>query len=175
MTCEAVALPRALRGCWLFLVVLFFVLFVIIIIFIFFFFGKVILALVVFFLFVVFRDDVHVHRVRLRHFHLRFTLRATQDFSLFHFVFIHIEFGSTIRAADHGHFLRSEIPRVGRLAPSRPHHSAYYIPCRGQSNPAPDLLLPSVARSSLSLNNAFSSRIPGTPHRRCRRRPYRKW
>src|SRR6267154_6316023 len=173
MTCEAVALPRALRGCWLFLVVLFFVLFVIVIIFfIFFFFGKVILALVVFFLFVVFRDDVHVYRVRLRHFHLRFTLRATQDFSLFHFVFIHIEFGSTIRAADHGHFLRSEIPRVGRQTPSRPHHSAYYIPCRGKSNPAPDLLLPTVARSSLTFNNAFFSRISGTPHRWCRRRPY---
>src|SRR5882757_6886476 len=168
MTCEADALPRALRSLRLLLIVLFLVLFVVIIIFIFFFFGKVILALFVFFLFVVFRDDVHVYRVRLRHFHLRFTLRATQDFSLFHFVFIHIEFGSTIRAADHGHFLRSEIPRVGRPAPSRPHHSAYYIPCRGKSNPAPDLVSPSVARSSLSFNNAIPSRIPGTPY--CRRR-----
>src|SRR6266436_7679122 len=169
MTCEADTLPGTLRGFGLLLVVLFLVIFVIVIsIFIFFFFGKVILALFVFFLFVVFRDDVYVHRVRLRHFHLRFTLRATQDFSLFHFVFIHIEFGSTIRAADHGHFLRSEIPRVGRQTPSRPHHSAYYIPCRGTSNPAPDLLLPTVARSSLTFNNAIPSRIPGTPY--CRRR-----
>src|SRR5205823_3270930 len=168
MTCGADALPRALRSLRLLLFVLFLVLFVVIIIFIFFVFGKVILALFVFFLFVVFRDDVHVHWVRLRHFHLRFTLRATQDFSLFHFVFIHIEFGSTIWAADHGHFLRSEIPRIGRHAPSRPHHSAYYIPCRGKSNPPPDLVLPSVARSSLSFNNAIPSRIPGTPY--CRRR-----
>src|SRR5437667_11271427 len=175
MIFAADTLPQALHSFRLLFVALFFVvLVVIILVVIVIFFGNVVLGFFVFFHFIVVRDDVHVNGVRLRHFHFRLTLWAAQDLSLFCFVFIHIEFSSTIRAADHGHFLRSEIPRVGRQTPSRPHHSAYYIPCRGTSNPAPDLLLPTVVRSSLTFNNAFSSRISGTPHRWCRRGPYRK-
>jgi len=115
MTGEVDTLPSALRSLRLllvfFLVVGFVVVIIVVVIVIFF--GDVVLAVFVFFHFIVVRDDVHVHRVNLRHFHLRFTLGAAQDLSLFHFVFIHIEFCSTIRAADHGHFLRSEIPRLG--------------------------------------------------------------
>src|SRR5438552_1979978 len=114
MTFAADTMPQAPHSFRLLFGVLFVVvLFIIIIVVIVIFFGGVVLALFVFFLFIVVRDDVHVNRVRLRHFHFRLTLWAAQDLSLFYFVFIHIEFGSTIRAADHGHFLQVRFPGLG--------------------------------------------------------------
>src|ERR1700756_2827712 len=70
-------------------------------------FGHILFVFLFFYVIVV-RNDIHMHGMSLRDFHLGLAFRAAQDLSLFHFVFIHIEFGSTIRAADHGHFLRSE-------------------------------------------------------------------
>jgi ABC-type cobalamin transport system permease subunit len=92
----------------LFVVVLFvFLVFVIII------FGQVAvfayLAILLAFLIVIisiFRDDIEVHRMGLRNFQFRFALGATQDLALFDFVFVHVDFGGTLRAADHGSILR---------------------------------------------------------------------
>jgi hypothetical protein len=51
--------------------------------------------------------------MRLRHFEFRFALRATQDFAFLDFVFIHIDFGGTFRATDHGSTLRTIVFKVG--------------------------------------------------------------
>jgi hypothetical protein len=74
-------------------------------------FGKVtVLAGFIFFFFVlvvqIFGDDVQVNGMDLRDFELGFTLGATEDFALFHFVFVDVDFGGTIGAADHGYILR---------------------------------------------------------------------
>jgi hypothetical protein len=46
-------------------------------------------------------DEVQVYRMGLRDLQLGFTLRATEDLALFHFVFVDVDFGGTLRAADH--------------------------------------------------------------------------
>jgi hypothetical protein len=89
---------------------LFLVLVIVVIVVVFF-----ILSVLVFFLFIFFlifffvevvRDHVQMNGVSLRNFQLGLTLRTTQNFSLFHFVFIHIDFRGTFGAADHGCILR---------------------------------------------------------------------
>src|SRR2546421_2635989 len=55
---------------------------------------------------VIFRDDIEVYGMDLRHFQLGLTLWAAQDLPLFHFVFVNIDLGRTLRAADHGSILR---------------------------------------------------------------------
>ena len=55
----------------------------------------------------------------LRHFQFGFTLWATQDLPLFHFVFIDIDLGRTLGAADHGSILRKM--KAGLLS-NREHH-----------------------------------------------------
>src|SRR5579863_3034953 len=68
---------------------------------------------VVFFLFFVLvfievvGGGIQMHRMRLRDFQFRFTLWAAQDFALLDFVLIHIYFGATIGAANHGTILRT--------------------------------------------------------------------
>jgi hypothetical protein len=75
------------------------------------------IAFVLFFLVVLFvgiiGDEVEVDGMRLRDFELRFALGATQDFAFFDFVFIHIDFGGTFRATDHGSTLRTVVFKVG--------------------------------------------------------------
>src|SRR5579871_5758490 len=114
MICAAKRLPEATRRGILLFVVLFVLFFIVLVVIIVFFFGEFVLVILFLFDIVVFRDDVQMYWMRLRHFHFGLTLRTAQDLSLFHFVFIDIEFGSTVRTADHGHFLRSEIPRQGK-------------------------------------------------------------
>jgi len=66
---------------------------------------------VVFFLFFVVKvigNGIQMDGVRLRHFQFGFTLRAAQDFSLFYFVLIHVNFGATIGTANHGTILRND-------------------------------------------------------------------
>src|SRR5208337_2163930 len=66
--------------------------------------------LVVFILFLVevIGNGVQRHGMGLRNFHLAFTFRAAQNFSLFHFVFVHIDFSGTFRTAEHVSILRFE-------------------------------------------------------------------
>src|ERR1051325_847446 len=142
------------------LFVFFFLVFVVIIIVVSFF-GQLFLALFVFFHFVVIRNDVHMHRVSLRDFHLRLTLRTAQDLPLFHFVFIHVQFGSTIRAADHGHFLRREFPRLGVTHRAAPTIQRIIYRARASQIQTHSLLRQDVSRSLPSLQNAFPSRISG--------------
>jgi hypothetical protein len=77
-------------------------------------------------------DEVEVHGMRLRNLELGFAFWAAQDFAFFDFVFVHIDFGGTLRAADHGSILRrivrSAAPTDGAAATM-----AYYIPRRAKS------------------------------------------
>jgi len=52
-----------------------------------------------------------MNRMGLRDFQLRLAFRATEDFALFDFVFVDVDFGGTFRAADHS-ILRG-VKRVG--------------------------------------------------------------
>ena len=89
------------------------------IVFVSFFFDVV---LVIFFVFILFfvlvsveivRNGIQMHGVRLRDFEFDFTLWAAQDFALLDFVFVHIKFGATIGAANHGTILRTKIRVAG--------------------------------------------------------------
>jgi hypothetical protein len=51
-------------------------------------------------------DGIQRDRMRLRNLQLGLALRATQNLSLFHFVFVHINFRGTLRAAEHVSILR---------------------------------------------------------------------
>src|SRR5262249_45131008 len=90
------------------LVVVFFVILVVVIV------GNIAVfagfpVLVIFFVFVhvaVFGNDVQVYGMGLRNLQLGFAFRATQDLALFHFVFVDVDFGRTLGAADHGSILR---------------------------------------------------------------------
>jgi hypothetical protein len=69
--------------------------------------------LVVFVIVQILGDDVEVHGMGLRDFELGFTFRATKDLALFHFVFVNVDFGGTLGAADHGSILRRVVGKVG--------------------------------------------------------------
>src|SRR5580700_232966 len=84
-----------------------------------------IVIIIVFFIEVV-GDEVQMHGMRLRDLELGFALRTTQDFTLFDFVFIHIDFGGTFRAADHGSILRRNVRRAGPHRLRRRHHGVLY-------------------------------------------------
>jgi hypothetical protein len=71
-----------------------------------------VLIFVVFFLVEVIGNGVQRHRMRLRNFQFALALRAAQDFSLFHFVFVHIDFCGTFRAAEHVSILRFDFQPV---------------------------------------------------------------
>src|SRR5208282_4777004 len=66
-------------------------------------------------------DGIQRDRVDLRYLELALTLRAAQDLSLFHFVFVHINFCATFWAAEHVSILRVDLllgmPQA-RLSPS---------------------------------------------------------
>jgi hypothetical protein len=61
----------------------------------------------VFLFFEVIGDGVQCYGMSLRNLQLGFALRTTQDLSLFHFVFVHINFCGTFWAAEHGSILRN--------------------------------------------------------------------
>jgi hypothetical protein len=89
--------------------------------------GVFLLFLFVFFLFDVIGNGVEGHGMGLRNFQFALTLRAAQDLSLFHFVFVHINFCGTFGTAKHVSILRFEIQPVG-FRKARTHQPAYYIP-----------------------------------------------
>jgi hypothetical protein len=62
-------------------------------------------------------DEIKVNGMRLRDLEFRFTLGTTQDLAFFDFVFVHIDFGGTFRATDHGTILRRVVRNSG-LTPS---------------------------------------------------------
>jgi hypothetical protein len=70
----------------------------------------IVLVLFVFFFVEVIGNGVQGHGMRLRNFQFAFALGAAQDFSLFHFVFVHIDFSGTFRAAEHVSILRVDFP-----------------------------------------------------------------
>jgi len=72
---------------------------------------------VVFFVYVI-GNGVQRHRVRLRNFQFALALRAAQDFSLFHFVFVHIDFSGTFRATEHVSILRFDFQPARQEIPS---------------------------------------------------------
>jgi hypothetical protein len=92
----------------LLLVVLFLFFFEVVLFFLFFF-DFLFLALFVFLVVEVVGDGIQMNRMGLRDFQFGFTLRAAQDFALLDFVFVDINFGATIRAANHGTILRTRI------------------------------------------------------------------
>jgi hypothetical protein len=81
------------------------------------------IALFVFFFVEIIGDGVQVDGMRLRDLQLHFALGAAQDFALFDFIFIHVNFGATIGAANHGTILRTRI-HGGRAGP--PHRCIIY-------------------------------------------------
>ena len=90
----------------LFLFVVVFILFEVVLVFF------LLLDFVVFFLFVLFvvevvGNGIYVDGMRLRDFQFGFTFGAAQDFALLYFVLIHVNFGATIGAANHGTILRT--------------------------------------------------------------------
>jgi len=68
-------------------------------------------SFVLIFLFLVFLEvignGIEVNGVCLGNFQFSFTFWATQDFALLYFVLIHVNFGATIGAANHGTTLRT--------------------------------------------------------------------
>jgi len=71
----------------------------------------------VFFLVEVIGNGVQRHGMRLRNFQFTLALRAAQDFSLFHFVFVHIDFSGTFRATEHVYILRLDFQPVQHEIP----------------------------------------------------------
>jgi hypothetical protein len=100
-------------------------------------FAKLVLVLFdVFFILLVFfveivGNGIQHDRVGLRHLELALALRAAQDFSLFHFIFVHINFCATFWAAEHVSILRVDFFR--RCRERGLHPPAYYIPQRRMS------------------------------------------
>jgi hypothetical protein len=77
----------------------------------------IVLVFFVFFFVEVIGNGVQGHGMRLRNFQLALTLGAAQDFSLFHFVFVHIDFSGTFRAAEHVSILRFDFQPVQLAIP----------------------------------------------------------
>jgi hypothetical protein len=62
---------------------------------------------------VIFRDNVEMHGMRLRDFELGLAFGAAEDFALFHFVLVDVDFSGTFGAADHVGILRRDNGKVG--------------------------------------------------------------
>jgi hypothetical protein len=103
MDVTAFGLAPGLFFLFFFLVLFFFVLFFFVL-FLDFVFVAFFLLLVV----EVIGNGIQMDGMRLRDFQFGFTFGAAQDFALFHFVLIHVNFGATIGAANHGTILRTK-------------------------------------------------------------------
>ncbi len=68
--------------------------------------------LILFFIQVI-RNEVQMDGMRLRNLELGFALGTAQDLAFLDFVFIHIDFGGTFRATDHGSILRTVVRKSG--------------------------------------------------------------
>jgi hypothetical protein len=86
-------------------------------------------VVIFFFIIEVVRDEVQMHGMRLGDLKLGFALRAAQDFAFFDFVFVHVDFGGTLRATDHGSILRSNVRRAGPYRLCRRHGVLYTAWC----------------------------------------------
>jgi hypothetical protein len=73
-------------------------------------------------------NRIEMDGMRLGNFQFGFTLWAAQDFALLDFVLVHIYFGATIGAANHGTILRKNIRGAGPMENLRRHRPSYYIP-----------------------------------------------
>jgi hypothetical protein len=62
-------------------------------------------------------NGIQRHRMRLRNFQLALALGTTQDFALFHFVFVHINLSGTFRTTEHVYILRLDF-RPAKLGTS---------------------------------------------------------
>jgi hypothetical protein len=91
-----------------------------------------VLIFFVFFLVDVIGNGVQGHRMRLRDFQFALALRAAQDFSLFHFVFVHIDFSGTFRATEHVSILRLDFQTVQLEIPG-PTNQRIIYPAYGPS------------------------------------------
>jgi hypothetical protein len=91
----------------------------------------VVLVFVIFFVYVI-GNGVQRHRMRLRNFQFALALRTAQDFSLFHFVFVHIDFSGTFRAAEHVSILRFDF-QPAQLEIPRPTNRRIIYPAREPS------------------------------------------
>src|ERR1700730_3981472 len=109
--------------------------------------------LVVFVIVQILGDDVEVNGMGLRDFELGFTFRATKDLALFHFVFVNVDFGGTLGAADHGSILRRVagklLPRLALPQTRAPPSSVLYtamceVNCGGLDSPPMGTLGPGV-------------------------------
>jgi hypothetical protein len=91
-----------------------------------------VLVFIVFFLVEVIGNGVQRHGMRLRDFQFALTLRAAQDFSLFHFVFVHVDFSGTFRATEHVSILRLDFQPVQLEIPGPTNRRIIY-PAHGPS------------------------------------------
>jgi hypothetical protein len=91
-----------------------------------------VLIFFVFFLVEVIGNGVQRHRMRLRDFQFALALRAAQDFSFFHFVFVHIDFSGTFRATEHVSILRFNFQPVQLEIPG-PTNQRIIYPAYGPS------------------------------------------
>jgi len=110
------------------LLVLFFVFFEVVVLLVVFLLSLFLLVLFLVFLLVeVIGDGVQMDRVRLRDFQFLFTFWAAQNFALLDFILVHIYFGATIGAANHGTILRNNIRGAGsgRIATATDHRIIY--------------------------------------------------
>src|ERR1700704_4226747 len=90
----------------------------------------------------------------LRHFQLRFTLRATQYLALFHLIFVDIDLRGTLRAANHGSVLRPLSRKGWRRLDRERYRRAYYITWDMKSTPRGDIAN-DCARNGTSLANKW--------------------
>jgi hypothetical protein len=125
---------RQVRACQLLLVVFFVLFFVIIVVNEVSVFGDFALFFLVVFFVQIIGDKVHVHGVRLRNLEFGLALGTTQDLAFFDFVFVHIDFGGTFWATDHGAILRRVVQKW-RYGAVFHHCAAYYIPRNMKSTP----------------------------------------
>jgi hypothetical protein len=91
-----------------------------------------VLIFFVFFLVDVIGNGVQRHGMRLRDFQFALALRTAQDFSLFHFVFVHIDFSGTFRATEHVSILRLDFQTVQLEIPG-PTNQRIIYPAYGPS------------------------------------------
>jgi len=101
---------------------LFFVLFFLFLKFLFVFLVFLVLVFFLLFVFIIIvkivGDGIQMDGMRLHDFEFHFTLRAVEDFAFLNFVFVHVNFCGTIRAANHGCDLLVKI--IGVPASKRP-------------------------------------------------------
>jgi hypothetical protein len=91
-----------------------------------------VVVLFVFFFVEVIGNGIQCHGMCLRNFQFALALGAAQNLSLFHFVFVHIDFSGTFRAAEHVSILRFDF-RPARLVIPGPTNRRIIYPAKEAS------------------------------------------